>query len=126
MDKVDFMTQEQADALLAAVQAAAGFEGNPDRIKLIEDMRENHAAAVKAKKISAETPVAAAFTEDELRERNLWNDGGEPTGKVTRAGNSRMTRRGARLKAGRNGKGDIALVKTLEDGRTLIILRNPE
>jgi hypothetical protein len=103
---LDIITPQEADALVEAAKAGGLFAQDPNspRNVLLRDIREAHTASGKA------APVAAVLTKADLASRGLWND----TGK----------RQGPKVKAGRNGKGEVRLVRTLDDGRVLIILND--
>lgn len=78
------------------------------RQALIAEIREAHAEAVERGDVTDETPPAATFTLAELTERGVRTEDS----------------RGAGIKAGRNGKGEIALAKVIDDDTVLVVL-NP-
>lgn len=78
------------------------------RAALIVEIREAHAESLANGDVPEGTPAAATFTLAELTERGVRGD----------------DTNGAGLKAGRNGKGEIALVRTLAEDTVLIVLRD--
>jgi hypothetical protein len=93
---------------LTAEELSAYLDPPHDRARraLVAEMRQAHHEAVQAGTIPAEDPPATMISLADLVERGIKG------------------KRGAGLRAGRHGKGEIALVRTNKDGTVLIVL-NP-
>jgi hypothetical protein len=75
------------------------------RKALIDEMRQAHREAVQAGTIPADDPPATIISLADLAERGIKG------------------KRGAGLRAGSHGKGEIALVRTNTEGTVLIVLK---
>lgn len=103
------MRMLSADAIAELVDSLSGPRAQA-RTALIREIREAHAAAVEAGDVDEGTAIAATFTLQELTERGVRD----------------ADTKGAGIKAGRNGKGEIALVRTVDEDTVLVVLRNEE
>lgn len=98
-----------ADAIAELVDSLSGPKAQA-RAALITEIREAHASAVEAGEVDEGTAIAATFTLQELTDRGVRD----------------ADTKGAGIKAGRNGKGDIALVRTVDEDTVLVVLRNED
>lgn len=101
------MRMLSADAIAELVDSLTGPRAQA-RTALIREIRESYAAAVEAGDVEPGTAQAATFTLQELTERGVRD----------------ADTKGAGIKAGRNGKGEIALVRTVDEDTVLIVLRD--